>query len=95
MARIDALRDTNGRLDYGRREKKKMKTRMIRKIAVLVTGSALALSFPIASSVANTGGVPNTGGGHSKACDNVGKSKGNGPKRSAPNDKGSKCGFHK
>jgi hypothetical protein len=72
-----------------------MKTRMMRKIAVLVAGSALALSFPIASSVANPGGVPNDGNGHSKACDNVGKSKGNGPKKSAPNGKGWKCGFEK
>jgi hypothetical protein len=72
-----------------------VKTRMLRKIAVLVTGSALALSFPIASSVANPGGNPNNGKGHSKACDNVGKSQGNGPKRSAPNSKGWKCGFDK
>ena|SRR5215207_6972948 len=38
-----------------------MKTRMMRKIAVLVTGSALVLSFPVASSVADQGGVPNHG----------------------------------
>jgi hypothetical protein len=76
-----------------------MKTRMVRKIAVLVTGSALALSFPVASSVANPGGVPNDGNGNSKACDNVGKStskgKAKGPKKSAPNSKGNKCGFKK
>jgi hypothetical protein len=76
-----------------------MKTRMMRKIAVLVTGSALALSFPVASSVADRGGVPNDGNGHSKACQNVGKSKSKGkakgPKKSAPNDNGRKCGFHK
>jgi hypothetical protein len=76
-----------------------MKTRMMRKIAVLVTGSALALSFPVASSVANPGGVPNDGNGNSKACDNVGKStskgKAKGPKKSAPNSKGNKCGFKK
>jgi hypothetical protein len=72
-----------------------MKSRMIRKVAVLVTGSALALSLPVASSVANPNGEPNTGGGHSKACDNVGKSKGHGPKKAAPNDKGWKCGFNK
>jgi hypothetical protein len=34
-----------------------MKTRMMRKIAVLVTGSTLALSLPVASSVANQGGA--------------------------------------
>jgi hypothetical protein len=76
-----------------------MKTRMMRKIAVLVTGSALALSFSIASSVADPGGNPNNGNGHSKACDNVGKSttkgKAKGPKKSAPNGKGWKCGFLK
>jgi hypothetical protein len=38
-----------------------MKSGMMRKIAVLVTGSALALSFPVASSVADQGGVPNHG----------------------------------
>jgi hypothetical protein len=64
----------------------------MRKIAVLVTGSALALSFPVASSVAQ----PSTGGGHSRACDNVGKSRGQGPKelpQQASNGKGWKCGF--
>jgi hypothetical protein len=71
-----------------------MKTRMMRKIAVLVTGSALALSFPVASSVANPGGVPNDGNGHSKACPGKG-SQGKGPKSSAPNNKGWKCGFKK
>jgi len=72
-----------------------MKTRMMRKIAVLVTGSALALSFPVASSVANQGGVPNDGHGHSKACSHDGKGKG--PKsnthRKANMAKGQKCGF--
>jgi hypothetical protein len=38
-----------------------MKTRMMRKIAVLVTGSALALSFPVAGAVADSGGVPHPG----------------------------------
>ena len=76
-----------------------MKTRITRKIAVLVTGSALALSFPVASSVAEQGDVPNDGNGHSKACQNIGKSKSKGkakgPKKDAPNTKGHKCGFHK
>jgi hypothetical protein len=76
-----------------------MMTRMSRRIAVLAISSALALSFPVASSVANPGGVPNDGNGNSKACDNVGKStskgKAKGPKKSAPNDKGWKCGFEK
>jgi hypothetical protein len=74
-----------------------MKTRMMRKIAVLVTGSALALSLPVASSVANSGGVPNDGHGHSKACENVDKSQGQGPKpnthRKSDNGKGWKCGL--
>jgi hypothetical protein len=96
VARIDALRDTNGRLDYGRREKNKMKTRMIRKLAVLVTGSALALSFPVASSFA----VPPGNGNDNNHC---GKSagKGNGPKPNSNrqalnnNGKGWKCGLDK
>ena len=71
-----------------------MKTRMMRKIAVLVTGSALALSLPVASSVANSGGVPNGGNGHSNACPHKG-SQGHGPKKSAPNGRGNKCGFDK
>jgi len=71
-----------------------MKTRMMRKLAVLVTGSALALSLPVASSVANQGGVPNGGNGTSKPCPHKG-SQGKGPKKSAPNDKGRKCGFEK
>jgi hypothetical protein len=54
-----------------------MKTRMMRKIAVLVTGSALALSFPVASSFAGQPSGPNNGQG--KACQNVGKRHG-GPK---------------
>ena len=66
-----------------------MKTRMTRKIAVLVTGSALALSFPVASSVADQGGVPHNP--HHKNC----PSKGNGAKKDAPNTKGKKCGFNK
>ncbi len=60
-----------------------MKTRMMRKIAVLVTGSALALSFPVASSVANQGGVPNEANGHGKACQNVGKSTSKGTAKGA------------
>jgi hypothetical protein len=68
-----------------------MKTRMMRKVAVLVTGSALALSVPVASSVANQGGVPNDGQG--KACQNIGKRHGQGPKKPPPNGKGHKCPF--
>jgi hypothetical protein len=78
-----------------------MKTRMMRKIAVLVTGSALALSFPVASSF---GGVPNgndgNNGNNGKACPHKG-SQGSGPKKdktdlpSQARDKGLKCGFEK
>jgi hypothetical protein len=39
----------------------KLKTRMMRKIAVLVTGSALALSFPVAGAIADSGGMPHSG----------------------------------
>ena len=75
-----------------------MKTRMMQRIAVLVTGSALALSLPVASSVANQGGMPNDGNGHSRACDNWSKNKGNGPKfnphRNTKNaGKGQRCGW--
>ena len=38
-----------------------MKTGMMRKIAVLVTGLALALSFPVAGAIADQGGVPHNG----------------------------------
>jgi hypothetical protein len=67
---------------------------MTRKVAVLVTGSALALSFPVASSVANSGGVPNPNSG---TC----KSKGKGTTKSITSlpsqaqGKGKKCGFNK
>jgi hypothetical protein len=43
-----------------------MKTRMMRKIAVLVTGSALALSFPVAGAIADSGGVPHDSHGKGK-----------------------------
>ncbi len=66
-----------------------MKTRMMRKLAVLVTGSALSLSFPVASSVADSGGVPHNP--HGKNC----PSKGKGAKKPAPNSKGKKCGSNK
>ncbi len=74
-----------------------MKSRMMRQVAVLVTGSALALSFPIASSLANPGGVPNGGVGSSKPC----KAKGKGVRKKQLTDlpsqgrKGKKCGFNK
>ena len=77
-----------------------MKTRMTRKIAVLVTGSALAFSLPVASSFAvGQPSGPSNGNNHSKACDNVGKSQGKGPKpnthRQSGNGIGWKCGFKK
>jgi hypothetical protein len=66
-----------------------MKTRMMHKLAALVTGAALAFSFPVASSVADRGGVPNS---NSKPC----KSKGKGTTKSDPTPgKGKKCGFNK
>jgi hypothetical protein len=73
-----------------------MKTRMTRKIAVLVTGSALALSLPVASSFAVKPVAPN--GGQGKACANIGKSQGKGPKHIQPqsdNGIGWKCGLNK
>src|SRR5262249_28053051 len=71
-----------------------MKSRKMRKVAVLLTGSALALSVPVAGSVANSGGVPNGGNGASKPCPHKG-SRGKGPKRPAPNGNGRKCGLGK
>jgi hypothetical protein len=67
-----------------------MKSRMIRKLAVLGTGAALALSLPVASAVGDQGGVPNS---NSTTCPS--KAKGHGPKKSAKNDNGRKCGFHR
>jgi hypothetical protein len=61
----------------------------MRKLAVLVTGAALAVSLPVASSVANKGGIPH----NTKPCPS--KSKGHGPTKSDPNpSKGKSCGFH-
>jgi hypothetical protein len=60
----------------------------MRKVAALVTGVALAFSFPVASSVADRGGIPNS---NSKPC----KAKGKGTTKTAPNSKGKKCGFNK
>jgi len=80
-----------------------MSSPKIRHLAALVVSLALAASVPGAA-MANAGGVPNANanananaGGvpnaNSKAC--PGKGKGNGPKKSAPNSKGKKCGFQK
>ena len=83
-----------------------MKTRMMRRIAVLVTGSALALSFPVASSVADVGGVPHNGkqkkekqhknNGQNHQCPTWSNGKGvqvDLPNQ-AQNGQGLKCGFH-
>jgi hypothetical protein len=66
----------------------------MRKIAVVITGSALALSLPVASSFAGQPGQPN--GGQGKHCQNIGKRKGQGPKNLPPqasNGIGWKCPF--
>jgi hypothetical protein len=83
-----------------------MKTRMMRKIALLVTGSALAVSFPVAGAIAESGGVPHSGSqgkgkqqkqnGHD--CPTWSNGKGTTkPVSSLPNDQartnGKKCGF--
>jgi hypothetical protein len=73
-----------------------LKSRMMRRIAVLVSGSALALSLPVASSFADQPSGPNRGQG--KACQNVDKSKGKGPKnlpQQSSKGIGWKCGFIK
>ena len=80
-----AYEDAN--LDHGGEVRMKIQT--MRKLAALLTGAALALSFPVASSVADAGGVPNS---HSKPC----KQKGEGTTKTDPTPgKGKKCGFHK
>jgi hypothetical protein len=56
-----------------------------KKLAVFVTGLALAASFPVLSS-ADEGGVPHS----AKPCPGKGKRQ---HKKAAPNDKGKKCGF--
>jgi hypothetical protein len=61
---------------------------MLKKVAALATGAALALSFPAAVS-ADKGGVPNSNS--QKPC----PTKGKGAKKDAPNDHGKKCGFNK
>jgi hypothetical protein len=64
----------------------------------LAFSSAVSVAVPGAA-LAGRGGEPNDGNGHSKACANVGKSKGKGPKanerRKAKLDNGRKCGLHK
>jgi hypothetical protein len=84
---MDPVEDARGEV--------KLKTRMMRKTAVLVTGSALALSVPVANSFAVKPNAPN--GGQGKACQNIGKSQGNGPKpnthRKSGNGIGWKCGL--
>jgi hypothetical protein len=77
---------------------------MMRKIAVLVTGSALALSFPVAGAIAESGGVPHDGS-HGKGKQRKQNSQ-NGHMCPTPNGKawgtsnddptpghGKKCGF--
>jgi hypothetical protein len=82
-----------------------MKTRMMRKIAVLVTGSALALSLPVAGAVADSGGVPHPGSqgkgkqqkqnNNDKKCSDNALSHGKGTAKDKPNENGLKCGFEK
>jgi hypothetical protein len=59
---------------------------MRRKSVAVLTAAVLALAAPAA--FADRGGVPHS----TKPCPS--KSKGNGPKHTAPNDKGKKCGFN-
>ena len=83
----------------------KLKTRMMRKIAVLVTGSALALSFPVAGAIADSGGVPHSGSqgkgkqqkqnGHPCPTQGQGTEKTIGSLPSKAQTKGKKCGFFK
>jgi hypothetical protein len=57
-----------------------------RKSVAIITAGALAIAVPAA--VADQGGVPH----NTKPCPT--KSKGNGPKKPAPNTHGKKCGFN-
>lgn len=66
-----------------------MKTGMMRKIAVLVTGSALVLSFPVAGAIADQGGVPHPGS-QGKANQHKGQGKGKQHKQNGLNGE-SKC----
>jgi hypothetical protein len=70
-----------------------MKKRMMQKIVVLVAGSALALSFPVAGAIADPSGVPHPGsqgkGKQEKQHANKGKHKGQ-HKQNGPNGE-SKC----
>jgi hypothetical protein len=67
-----------------------MSTALRRRLIALVSAAALCVAVPT-SALADQGGVPNNP--HNKPCPS--KSKGHGPKRDAPNDKGKKCGFHR
>jgi hypothetical protein len=67
-----------------------------RRLVAFVGAAALCVAVPGAA-LAGQGGNPNDGNGHSRACANIGKSKGHGPKanenRKAKLDKGRKCGL--
>jgi hypothetical protein len=67
-----------------------MSTAFRRRLVALVSAAALGVAVPTAA-LANQGGVPNNP--HNKPCPS--KSKGHGPKKSAPNNKGKKCGFNR
>jgi hypothetical protein len=73
-------------ITIARRGGQNLKAQTTRRLAALLTGAALALSFP-AAGVANKGGVPNS---HSKPC----KHKKHHHKKGAPNSRGKKCGFN-
>jgi hypothetical protein len=75
-----------------------MSTAFRHRLTVFVSVAAVFVGVPGAA-VADRGGDPNDGNGHSRACANIGKSKGHGPKanthRKAKLDKGRKCGLNK
>jgi hypothetical protein len=67
-----------------------MSTALRRRLIALVSAAALTVAVPTAA-LADAGGVPHNP--HGKPCPS--KSRGQGPKKDAPNEKGKKCGFFK
>jgi hypothetical protein len=69
-----------------------MPTALRRRLVALAGAAALSVAVAVpGAALADRGGVPHNP--HMKPCPS--KSKGNGPKKDAPNDKGKKCGFHR
>jgi hypothetical protein len=69
-----------------------MSTALRRRLVALAGAAALCVAVAVpGAALADRGGNPHNP--HLKPCPS--KSKGHGPKKSAPNDKGKKCGFNR